>query len=89
VSDRPTPETDAETAHKQDAYEFVNPPEWEWVVTSDFARNLERQRDEASDLARELRDMLVKWHEAEYLFGPQVTENEVKQLLLKVNEKLI
>jgi hypothetical protein len=46
---RPTPETDAETAHKNDAYEFVNPPEWEWVVASDFARKLERERDEARE----------------------------------------
>ena len=38
-----TPETDAETAHKNDAYEFVNPPEWEWVVTSAFACDLERR----------------------------------------------
>ena len=55
---RPTPETDAETAHKNDAYEFVNPPEWEWVVTSDFARKLERERDEALQWRRE--QMLVE-----------------------------
>lgn len=43
---RPTPETDAETAHKNDVYEFVD-PEWDWVVPADFARRLERQLAEA------------------------------------------
>lgn len=42
-----TPLTDAETAHRNDAYDFVNPPEWEWVVTSDFARQLERRLNDA------------------------------------------
>jgi len=43
----PTPETDENESHVEDAHEFVNPPEWRWVVPSEFARKLERERDEA------------------------------------------
>lgn len=41
-----TPETDVYATHKNDVYEFVD-PEWDWVVSADFARNLERQLAEA------------------------------------------
>jgi len=48
MSDRPTPETDAENAQfRMGGY------------TLDFCRKLERQRDEARELARELRDALA------------------------------
>ena len=49
MSDRPTPETDEATVHVNDACEFINPPDWEWVVTSNFAGNLECERDEARE----------------------------------------
>ena len=46
MSDRPTPETDAHLLGGS------------YSLDGEFARNLERQRDEAREHARELRDVL-------------------------------
>lgn len=54
TNETPTPETDAEEAHKFEALEFITPAEWEWVVPADFARRLERERDEAREYADKL-----------------------------------
>jgi len=57
MSDRPTPETDAERwIYRYPEYHKTAPK----YVSSDFARQLERQRDEARELARELRDALER-----------------------------
>lgn len=46
---RPTPETDVYATHKNDVYEFVD-SEWDWVVSADFARRIERERNDAREL---------------------------------------
>ena len=51
MSDRPTPETDAAA--------WVETNQANALVLASFACNLERQRDEARELARELRDALL------------------------------
>lgn len=51
---RPTPETDAECGGP-----LSGDDTWPSVyISADFARNLERQRDEVRELARELRNAL-------------------------------
>lgn len=50
MSDRPTPETDALADSRIGM--------WQYHLPADFARKMERQRDEARELARELRDAL-------------------------------
>jgi hypothetical protein len=52
MSDRPTTETDAAA--------WVETNQANALVLASFARNLERQRDEARELARELRDALSR-----------------------------
>lgn len=49
---RPTPETDAAARVMLDGIAS------EYIVRADFARKLKRERDEARELARELRDAL-------------------------------
>ena len=49
MSDRPTPETDAQC-------DFAQYDAHQWYI---FAQELELQRDEARELARELRDALL------------------------------
>jgi len=50
MSDRPTPETDALASSRIGM--------WQYHLPADFARKMERERDEARELARELRDAL-------------------------------
>jgi hypothetical protein len=50
MSDRPTPETDALADSRIGM--------WQYHLPADFARKMERERDEARELARELRDKL-------------------------------
>ena len=50
MSERPTPETDAN--------ESITCKEGDPCIAPDFARQLERERDEARELARELRGHL-------------------------------
>ena len=59
-----TPRTNAETVHRDDAYEIVNPPEWKWVVPSDFARQLERELNEAKAHISTLEDEISQLREA-------------------------
>jgi hypothetical protein len=54
MSDRPTPETDAAA--------WVETNQANALVLASFARNLERQRDEALELARELRDAFERFY---------------------------
>ena len=53
MTDRPTPETDYEAYA---AWKYYDDPE---CTDASFSRKLERQRDEARELARELRDALL------------------------------
>jgi hypothetical protein len=63
-------------------------------VSVDFARRLERERDEARELARELRDALEKHHKFAngYSDKPNSSFNRMQQttgkLLTKANEVL-
>jgi hypothetical protein len=64
---RPTPETDLIAGHKNDVYKFATEPKWDYVVPSDFARTLERQRDEARaenarlrEAVKEARDCILR-----------------------------
>lgn len=90
---RPTPETDNETAHKQDAYEFINPPEWEWVVPSDFARNLERQRDEAlqkSEIwAKQVSEAIRQVEASDTLYRKQCRQLEAMREAIKEARELL
>jgi hypothetical protein len=52
MSERPTPQTDAN--------ESITCKEGDPCIAPDFARQLERERDEARELARELRDAFTK-----------------------------
>jgi hypothetical protein len=56
MSDRPTPETDAD---QHEGLLRTNPIPMQ-VVTANFARNLERERDEARAVAGELADVASK-----------------------------
>jgi len=60
MSDQPTPRTDAAKRElcQRSKVDSNLPNDWNWVVTAELAENLERQRDEALELARELRDAL-------------------------------
>ena len=51
MSERPTPETDAFAAHMSE--EFIDPS---WL---EFSQELERERDEARELCRELADLVA------------------------------
>jgi hypothetical protein len=54
MSERPTPQTDAN--------ESITCKEGDPCIAPDFARQLERERDEARELARELRDAFERFY---------------------------
>jgi hypothetical protein len=80
MSDRPTPETDALITLRSG----FGVTDYEWRQHS---RKLERQRDEARELARELRDALdnILYH-SPHLVGPGVLA--AKSALTKAKEVL-
>ena len=87
MSETPTPETDENEAHIDDACEYVNPPEWRWVVTSEFARKLERERDEAM---RERDDALKEWDLARDGWGKAIEErDEAREKLASLRKELV
>jgi len=53
MSERPTPETDAAS--------WIDTNQANALTLASFSRQLELQRDEARELARELRDVLDDW----------------------------
>ena len=57
---RPTPETEIYAAHKNDVYEFVD-PEWDWVVSADSARRLERELAELREWKRQQLEVESQW----------------------------
>ena len=69
MSDRPTPEVDALAASRIGM--------WQHNLPADFSRGLERQRDEARELARELRDALVVVRKQCHWDGHTVIDNAV------------
>jgi hypothetical protein len=81
MSDRPTLETDALADSRIGM--------WQYHLPADFARKMERERDEARELARELRDALVAHYEeySEWSIRGDV-HNRVVAALTKAKEVL-
>jgi hypothetical protein len=83
MSDRPTPETNEWNAAwlKADDFDGETP-----AFPMDFARRLERERDEARELARELRDALTK-ASVSYTYSDE-WQNHARRALAKAREVL-
>jgi hypothetical protein len=78
MSERPTPETDALAANRIGM--------WQHNLPADHARRLERERDEARELARELRDALTK-ASVSYTYSDE-WRNHARRAIAKAKEVL-
>ena len=81
MSDRPTPETDAATREIPESGHYS--ALILRVVSADKARRLERERDEARELARELRDALADIRDM-----PEIDQDDEHRLRHKAKKAL-
>jgi|688.fasta_scaffold1771570_2 hypothetical protein len=84
MSDQPTPETDAAIFKVYEGPQFS--PTVSMVVDSAVSRKLELERDQARELARELRDALGK-ASVSYTYSDE-WRNDARQALTKAKEVL-
>jgi hypothetical protein len=83
MSERPTPETDAAT---HDLSDYGSPVLCSWGdwVAADFARKLERDRDEARAVAGELADVASKYLSFLLAVTPSKTNETHEKETMKV-----
>lgn len=73
MNDRPTPETDAAKLQSVSAYNILRQNGWE------FARRMERERDEARGERDALRDAVNALHD--YVHGKRNDDKDISEIL--------